>query len=255
VRSLDEAATHVRAGQIEAVLLNAPMQSAPTDSDLSVLGTLPVLQCHVPDLLNALSPSLASQPQPTPGQAGEPPAPLRRYLIKPVPAEQLYATVTQMLKIAAERGAPDRRQAARVLIVEDDEDTLRMVGEILRTAPPEARPGFTGIVPVQARTGQEALELLGLSGPVAAAQPIHAVLLDLGLGDVSGADVLHQMEEHPLHRSTPVCVVSGQERPAEQLSSPYLMLSRKDGFSVRELAQAAASVLQVALPGVTLSAP
>ncbi|MCS7060204.1 MAG: ATP-binding protein [Anaerolineae bacterium] len=231
-RTLDEAVSERRSGRIEAVIVNEEsIEQAGQEASIPLeLNDLPIVRCHVPGLLSSL-PGIAVTPA-------------YRLLVKPVTPQQLAEALTGML---SDKSSVDR---PRVLVVEDDEDTLRMMGEMLRTA-------HKDIVVEQARTAQQALACLGLADfdPSAGSAPdrtVDAVFLDLALGDTSGLEVLHALEQTHLNQ-LPICVVTGQEQHAGSLCTPYLMFSRRNGLSLPETAQTIAAFLNAALPGVTVS--
>ncbi|MGQ9904560.1 MAG: hypothetical protein ACUVRU_09630, partial [Anaerolineae bacterium] len=83
--------------------------------------------------------------------------------------------------------------------------------------------------------------------------PIHGILLDLKLGKIDGYDVLVEIDRHETLRSTPVCIVSGQDLASEAITSPSLTLARGSGLTARDLTQAIAALMQIMLPGVTVT--
>jgi DNA-binding NtrC family response regulator len=84
--------------------------------------------------------------------------------------------------------------SGRVLLVDDDPTVLRLVGADLRRE---------GIETVEAATGAEALRRMG-------EEPLSAVVLDLGLPDVPGKELLARMRrEHP---GVPVVVLTAADR-------------------------------------------
>lgn len=237
-RTLEEAARERQAGRVEAVIVNEAFAGADGDDRLKLetnvpagLDDLPLVRCHLPGVLSGL-PGLASMAA-------------RHLLIKPVTPQQLTDALSDMLGAPVTSGRPPR-----VLVVEDDEDTLRMMGEALRSA-------RSDIVIEQARTAQQALDCLGLGGDHNANTPpdrfFDAMFLDLALSESAGLDVLRAMELARLD-TVPVCVVTGQEQHAGNLLMPYLTLSRGNGLSVQEAARTIAAFLDAALPGVTVSA-
>ena len=86
---------------------------------------------------------------------------------------------------------------ARIVIVEDEEAVARVVAYYLRRA---------GHVPVVASTGAAALQ--------AADTDPDLILLDLGLPDLKGAEVLHRLKRTPATAPIPVIIVSGEPDPA-----------------------------------------
>lgn len=89
----------------------------------------------------------------------------------------------------------------RVLVVEDDESQLSSLAALL-----EGRE----VAVVRSKSGQEALDLL-LHGH------FDCMVLDLGLQDMSGYQVLEAMQATPGLRHLPVVVHSGQDLTREQL--------------------------------------
>jgi CheY-like chemotaxis protein len=89
--------------------------------------------------------------------------------------------------------------AERVLVVEDDEPLADLIRIILEGE---------GYHVVRAATGSEALREL-------AAQPIHAVLLDLALPDMDGRRMLRSIRASPSTRDLPAVVVSGYVHDVE----------------------------------------
>ena len=87
-----------------------------------------------------------------------------------------------------------------VLIVDDEAAIRRLLGGVLKRA---------GFEPVEAATGREAVRLASARRPA-------AVLLDLGLPDLDGLEVLQQLRQAgPL----PVLVVSAREATEEKVAA------------------------------------
>lgn len=89
---------------------------------------------------------------------------------------------------------------ARILIVDDNESLAAVLAQYFRMA---------GHTPLLAATGQAAL--LG-----ARAHP-DLILLDLGLPDVSGDEVLRRLKRDPYTAPIPVVVVSGEPDAADRV--------------------------------------
>jgi len=85
----------------------------------------------------------------------------------------------------------------QIVIVEDEAAVARVVAHYLRQA---------GHEPVVASTGAAALQ--------AAATGPDLILLDLGLPDVPGAEVLRRLKQAPATAAIPVVIVSGEPDPA-----------------------------------------
>ena len=86
---------------------------------------------------------------------------------------------------------------APIVIVEDEEAVARVVAHFLRQA---------GHVPVVAATGAAALQAAD-AGP-------DLLLLDLGLPDLAGAEVLRRLKRNPATAPIPVVIVSGESDAA-----------------------------------------
>lgn len=89
---------------------------------------------------------------------------------------------------------------ARILIVEDEESFARIVAYALRAA---------GHTPLPAPTGHAAL--------LAARAHPDAILLDLGLPDIPGDEVLRRLKREPDTARIPVMVVSGEPDAADRV--------------------------------------
>jgi CheY-like chemotaxis protein len=87
---------------------------------------------------------------------------------------------------------------ATILIVDDEEAVAQVVSHYLRKA---------GHTPVVAPTGHAAL--------LAAREHPDVILLDLGLPDMGGDEVLRRFKRHPDTAQIPVVVVSGQPDAAD----------------------------------------
>jgi two-component system, OmpR family, KDP operon response regulator KdpE len=92
----------------------------------------------------------------------------------------------------------DSRNA--VLIVEDQPELLRALGINLRARQYDVRT---------ARTGREALAL-------AASQPPDAVILDLGLPDIDGTEVIVELRRWS---KAPIIVLSGRSSPGDKIGA------------------------------------
>jgi signal transduction histidine kinase/CheY-like chemotaxis protein len=252
-RSVEELADSAEG--VEMLMLNEPAGATlPAPPLPEPLRGAPVLRCFVPGAFGTSDP-------PTDGEAGP------RQLSKPVRHEDLEAALADMLGERRRRlEHPDDapRRPARVLVVEDDEDALYLLGRMLSLAPANALAGYNGLRMIKARSGDQALAVLEMRGQPGeeaeeevaqvTAGPVDAVLLDLSLGAVSGFDVLAEMARRPDWRAIPVCIVSGRIASGDALATPYISLERRGGFTARELAQAAAALGRIALPGLELSA-
>ena len=233
----------------EVIVLNEPASPGWPVSPLpAAISNAPVIRCYVPGPIGQVS-----QTAHVTGDF------IRRYLVKPVTREQIHEAISILLSPQAEMNQAGARpmRSARLLIVEDDEDTAALLSRMARSAPVSALAGFSGLSVVKARSGEQALELLRLCEAGEQNDPatvIDGMLLDLGLGAISGFDVLAEMERHAAWRRIPVCLISGQTARGEYLATPYLSFTRRQPFTVRELMQAIADFTRLVAPGVEISA-
>ena len=86
-----------------------------------------------------------------------------------------------------------------ILIIEDDRAISNFVSRAL---------GVSGYRVIPASTGKEGLSLFFSHGP-------DLVLLDLGLPDMDGLDILTQLRGLP--REAPVIIISARDREAEKV--------------------------------------
>ena len=213
--------------------------------------TVPVLHCYVPGPEAYL-------------QSGQ----VRRFLTKPITQDEFNDALTVMLtpidlfENTAVTNRPQHNRMGRVLLIEDDEDALRLLSRMLRAAPLEVRGPFQSLLPLEARSGEQALEIIQSlmdrmgekSGPEHPNNhQIDAVILDLGLGTISGQDVLRVLSENPHLRHLPVCVVSGQQLRTEPLVSTHLTLFKPKGHRVHPTEQPHAPSPNSLLPSSPLN--
>ncbi len=110
----------------------------------------------------------------------------------------------------------------KVLIVDDDRDFVRLVGRILDN--PVRQYEFTG-----AYTAAEAFEVLIRWLP-------DLVILDLGLPDMDGAELLNRIRAHPYGHALPVLVVTGHgETGGFGSIQGDITVSKETGLTLREI--------------------
>ena len=108
-----------------------------------------------------------------------------------------------------------------ILIADDDPDALQLFGRILTTADPPYRVRL-------ARDGQEVLDLLGQFTP-------DAILLDMVMPGISGYQLLKERDVRQELAGIPIVVISAQDDAVNPLVSEYIVVTQKNGFSVRQL--------------------
>ncbi|PJF48358.1 MAG: hypothetical protein CUN48_03725 [Candidatus Thermofonsia Clade 3 bacterium] len=175
------------------------------------------------------------------------------YIVKPVTQEQFNEAVQRILERRAQCDGNGllnggRNRVARILLIEDDEDALRLLGRMLRAVPSSLiRPfGFDVLLPIEVRSGEQALEVLRSAD----AASLAGLILDLSLGAVNGCDVLCAMGEDERTQRLPVCIVSGQQMQNDPLTSSHLTLIKPGGLTARELVQSITALLPIASPGL-----
>ena len=118
----------------------------------------------------------------------------RRYLQKPAPVEAVNELLSDIREFA-------ERKQRELLIVEDDEIQLNSIIELI---------GDGDVVATTARSGEEAIELMR-------ARTFDCVVLDLGLPNMSGLELLAEMRSDPRLARLPVVVYTARDLPkAEQ---------------------------------------
>ncbi|CAK0781048.1 hypothetical protein CCP3SC15_870003 [Gammaproteobacteria bacterium] len=115
-----------------------------------------------------------------------------------------------------------------ILLIDDDFLFGQAVIEINHTL---------GYKTLQALTGSEGLKLAERYHP-------NGILLDLGLPDMDGVQVLHQIKTRPELAATPVYVISGRDRNAALMRQGIVGYLQKP-VDNRQIAQAEAEVLSI----------
>ena len=257
--SVNELTTSSKTYCPEAVLINEPFGAALLPAQWpSELKHVPVIHCYLASATERMVATVSGRSGASLSQEAGDLDQAYHFLPKPITRERLYCALAKMLVQTAPEmpqiSEDDKFQEghpARVLVVEDDEDTLRLLSRMLRLASSEMTLSYTAIIPIECHNGEEAIEFL--RSP--AGQELDGMLLDIQLGDVSGFDVLHEMETDDRLRHLPFCIISGAEVHDEPLVTPYFTLTRQGGLTVRELTQTIAAIMQVVLPGVEVSVP
>jgi signal transduction histidine kinase/DNA-binding response OmpR family regulator len=134
------------------------------------------------------------------------------YLTKPVSRQNLWNVL---------RGLGE--DVDRVLVIDDDLDFVQLMTRMLVDNPVRRYQVFG------AYGGQEGLELVRLHQP-------DLVLLDLGLPDLDGLQVLEQMRSSTNERQIPIVIVSAQEELEERQSlTGGIMIVRGEGMTPGEV--------------------
>jgi CheY-like chemotaxis protein/nitrogen-specific signal transduction histidine kinase len=194
-RNLTKAKAIVRSGPFRAVVwsgrpdVGGPNPLGPLPPELA---GLPVIACPL-RTTRRLSEEL--------GVAG--------YLTKPVRRDQLRAALRTI-----------KRNPRKVLVVDDDSDTLRLFSRMLQSLVADCEIRV-------AENGQHGLGLIEQWHP-------DIVLLDLLMPGVNGYDVLEAMRSDPSLQEVPVVVITARGLEEETVVAGAVTVSRSGGLSVGE---------------------
>jgi signal transduction histidine kinase/CheY-like chemotaxis protein len=131
------------------------------------------------------------------------------YMTKPVVVEQIATVLKQF------------RHVRSVLIVDDDPETVRMLGRMVRSILRRARV-------VGAYNGADAVVALERMRP-------DVVFLDLLMPDVDGYALLRHIRDHPQLLDIPVVVVTAAGKHSEEMMARSLTLTCQRAFGIGEL--------------------
>ncbi|MBC7255944.1 MAG: hybrid sensor histidine kinase/response regulator [Chloroflexi bacterium] len=131
-------------------------------------------------------------------------------LLKPISREDLQNVLGQI--------TPFPRT---VLVVDDDPDTLEVMGHILRAVAPQIKV-------MLASDGRQALGIMRASPP-------DLLLLDIIMPDFDGKQVLEVMMQEESLRAIPVVLISAQDPIDRPLISPLIVGASSQGVSLMKL--------------------
>jgi signal transduction histidine kinase/CheY-like chemotaxis protein len=114
-----------------------------------------------------------------------------------------------------------RSAVRRVLVIDDDEDTLWVMSRMLTAINPE-------LDILTAQTGAEGLALMRSGEP-------DVVFLDIVLPDISGWEVLNECRADPRLAELPIVILSAQDMLQTPISSPLVMATMGRGLSISRL--------------------
>lgn len=116
------------------------------------------------------------------------------YLTKPIDKEQLEAALVRIESFI-------HRKMKNLLVVEDDEDLRKAIKVLV---------GGSDVNYFEAGTGQEALDIIKK-------EPIDCVVLDLGLPDISGFELLKKLQQQQKEdKIPPIIIYTGKELSWEE---------------------------------------
>jgi signal transduction histidine kinase/CheY-like chemotaxis protein len=152
------------------------------------------------------------------------------YLVKPVSGQKL-------LEVVQRHAAPQQV----ILVAEDDAEMARLIRRQLTT-------GDNGYRILHARGGGRALELMRERRP-------DLVLLDLGLPDQTGYQVLEEKNQDDTLKSIPVIIVSARDPLGEPVVTDRLRVELSGGLSLRDVVRCTAAVSRALSPVSPSTAP
>ncbi len=106
------------------------------------------------------------------------------------------------MSVEAPDGIAESRKRRAILAVEDDPDIMALLSEVLTDE---------GYTVVSARRGADAVD-------VAQRTPIGLMLLDLGLPDLHGNDVLVRLKSNPTTSDVPIIVITANPQDVRNTS-------------------------------------
>ncbi|MCL4861358.1 MAG: response regulator, partial [Caldilineaceae bacterium] len=152
------------------------------------------------------------------------------YLVKPVPGQKL-------LEVVRRHAAPQQV----ILVAEDDAEMARLIRRQLTA-------GDSGYRILHARGGGRALELMRERRP-------DLVLLDLGLPDQTGYQVLEEKNRDETLKAIPVIIVSARDPLGEPVVTDRLRVELGGGLSLRDVVQCTAAISRALSPVSPSTAP
>jgi CheY-like chemotaxis protein len=126
------------------------------------------------------------------------------YLIKPISRDRLWDVLRQFSE-----------SIDRVLVIDDDQDFVRLVSRLL-DSPIRRYQVATAL------SGQEGLAMMRHHQP-------DLVLLDLGLPDLDGTQMIERIRDNPLWRRIPIVIVSAQDEMDSSIALEGQMIVGKAG--------------------------
>jgi CheY-like chemotaxis protein len=196
VGSPEDAANELLRSPAHAVILNttSPLEILPRIEEvIPTMPDTPVFGCSVPPQLERAREAGAAD-----------------YLIKPITRGRLVEAIDGI-------GAP----VGRVLVVDDDADTLRLVQRMLDAS-------YDGVEVSTALSGAEALAVLR-------SNPQDLVLLDIVMPGMDGWRTLEEKRHDETIGEVPVILVSAQDVAERPPTSPVLLTATSGGLSIDKL--------------------
>ncbi len=146
------------------------------------------------------------------------------YLVKPVTRSQLLQVVANVTK-----------PGSSILCVEDNSQMARLVRRQLNSVQ-------LGYRILEANNGATAIEMIRTRRP-------DMILLDLGLPDQDGYEILRQKNTDPLLRQIPVVVVTARDPQGGPVVTGRLRVELVGGLSLRDIAECTNALTNALAPG------
>jgi CheY-like chemotaxis protein len=145
------------------------------------------------------------------------------YLLKPVLRDQLLESINKIGK-----------EIHTILLVDDEIEILQLFARILNSAD-------RGYVVLRAKNGDQALEIMRERHP-------DVVLMDLVMPELDGFQVIRKKNKDDSIRDIPVIIISSKDPTGAPILSDHLTITRKNGFSSRELLSCIKAVSEILAP-------
>jgi signal transduction histidine kinase/DNA-binding response OmpR family regulator len=139
------------------------------------------------------------------------------YLIKPIDREKLINTVNVCLS-----SEKKKEISLRILVVDDDEKTVKYISTILENE---------GFEVFKAYDGNAGINLAINSNP-------DLIILDLMMPKVSGFDVVEKLRAHPRAKGIPIIICSAKDITPEEkreLDGNVLAIMQKENYTKKDL--------------------
>ena len=151
------------------------------------------------------------------------------HLVKPIDQESLLASLRN-LRLSAQQNS------ARLLVVDDDPQTVRLLSTVLKNE---------GYEVATALSGQEAIDIIF-------SQPLDLIILDLMMPQVDGFQVIKRLASDPTAREIPIVVCTAMDlndQDKERLNGQIQSIIQKTGHVKDELLASIRRIERLRSPG------
>ncbi len=160
------------------------------------------------------------------------------YLVKPVSRQNLMEAVQRL-----------GTHVHKLLVVDNDPAMIRFVSQAIRSKALEKTLPAAPYQLISASSGEEALQILQ-------SDHVDAILLDIGLPEMNGLDLLALVRQPPLNFRGAVIVISALDLPQVRYNEvhPVLNVQLNRQLTLPELSNIVSSLLQTLTPAYTTPA-